>query len=53
MKNEVLEELWESKDKIAKENHYDVELLAKKLRENQKEKKHEGIDLSNREIYLT
>jgi len=49
MKNEILEELWESKDKIAKENNYDVELLAKKLRDNQKEKKHKGIDLSQKE----
>jgi len=47
--NEILKELWDTKDKIAADCNYDVELLAKKLRESQKEKKHKGIDLSHRE----
>ena len=47
MKNDVLEELWESKDTIAEENNYDIDLLAKKLIEKQKKKKHKGIDLSH------
>lgn len=48
MKNEILEELWEVKDKIAEENKYDLDLLSKKLIENQKEKKHKVIDLSHK-----
>ena len=36
MKNEILEELWKTKDQIAKEYGYDVGKLVKALRQKEK-----------------
>ena len=46
MENEVLEELWKSKDEVAESHGYDIEKLAKALREKQKLESAEIVDLS-------
>ena len=46
MENEILKELWDVKDSIAKENNFDIDQLAKKLKEKQEKNKHKSIDLS-------
>jgi len=52
MKNEILEELWNIKDQVAKESNYDIEQLAKSLRIKEKEEKANVVDLtSNKQIH--
>ena len=46
MENEILDELWKTKDSIAKENNFDIDKLAKRLKENQDKYKHESSDFS-------
>ena len=46
MKNEILKELWKTKDQIAKEHGYDIEKLAKELRQKEKEEANKVVDLS-------
>ena len=46
MRNEVLEELWQSKDAVAKEYGYDIDRLVSGLREKEKSEKVRVIDLS-------
>jgi predicted AlkP superfamily phosphohydrolase/phosphomutase len=36
MKNEILEELWKSKDEVAKEYRYNIDKLVKELRKKEK-----------------
>ena len=47
MENEILKELWDVKDSIAKENNFDIDQLAKILKEKQENNKHQSIDLSD------
>ena len=49
MENEILEELWNVKDSIAEENNFDIDKLAKKLKEEQENNKHKSTDLSQQE----
>ncbi|MBU1613686.1 hypothetical protein KJ693_00055 [bacterium] len=46
MRNEILEELWQSKDAVAKEYGYDIDRLVKGLREKEESEKVRVIDLS-------
>ncbi len=46
MKNEILEELWNIKDQVAKESNYDIEKLAKNLRIKEKEGNATVVDLT-------
>ena len=46
MKNEVLEELWQSKDAVAKEYGYDIDKLVRGLRKKEESEKARVIDLS-------
>ena len=47
MKNEILEELWRIKDQVAREYEYDIDKLAKRLRDKEKEAKAPVVDLSS------
>ncbi len=46
MKDEILEELWKSKDKIAKEHNHNMDKLVTSLRKNEKKRKIKVINLS-------
>ena len=46
MKNEILEELWKTKDEIAKAHGYEIGKLVRALRQKEKEEKAEIVDLS-------
>ncbi len=46
MKDEILEELWKSKDEIAEEHGYNMDKLVNTLREMEKERGIEIVDLS-------
>ncbi|MBF0410665.1 MAG: hypothetical protein HQM10_25195 [Candidatus Riflebacteria bacterium] len=46
MKNEILEELWSSKDEIAKQYNYCIEALAEALRKEEIISKVETVDLT-------
>lgn len=46
MKNEVLEEIWNIKNQIGKENGYDINRLIGKLRRNQKNSTTRVVNLS-------
>lgn len=46
MKDEILEELWKSKDEVAKEYGYDIDRLVKELREKEKKETAPIIDLA-------
>jgi hypothetical protein len=41
MKDPIIQELWKIKDKIAKDNAYNIDKLAKSLKE--KERKRKGV----------
>lgn len=45
MRNEILEELWQSKDAVAKEYGYDIDKLVRGLREKEESDKARVIDL--------
>lgn len=45
MKNEILEELWQTKDAVAKEYGYDIDSLVKGLRKKEVSEKARVIDL--------
>ncbi len=52
MKNEILEELWNIKDQVARESNYDIDKLAKSLRIKEKGGKTTVVDLtSNKQIH--
>ena len=53
MENEVLEELWKSKDEIAESYGYDIEKLSRGLREKQKLESAEIVDLSIKRVRET
>lgn len=48
MKNEILEELWVSKDEVSLQYNNDIETIVKKLVEKEKKEK-VVIDLSHKE----
>ncbi len=48
IKNELLEELWEIKDEIGKENKYDFSKLIIQLRKNQNKRKIKVVDFSKK-----
>ncbi len=50
MKNEILEELWQAKDAVAKEYGYDIDNLVKGLREKEKFEKNRVINLNTKHI---
>ncbi len=47
MKNEILEELWKSKDEVAKEYMYNIDKLVEALRKKEKGGKATIIDLTS------
>ena len=47
MKNEILEELWKSKDEVAKEYMYNIDKLVEALRKKEKGVKAIIIDLTS------
>jgi len=49
MRNEILEELWKSKDEIAAENENDIKSLIKKLKEGEERDKNRIVDFSSPE----
>lgn len=46
MKNEILEELWKSKDEIAKEYGYNIDMLTNALRKKEEGVKATVVDLT-------
>ncbi|MGR3218895.1 MAG: hypothetical protein ACUZ8H_03635 [Candidatus Anammoxibacter sp.] len=48
MKNEILEELWKIKDRVANEYNHDIEKLAKGLRVKEREGKATVVDLTSK-----
>ena len=46
MKDEIIEELWQVKDQLARESEYDVRVLCQKLREQQASSHEQIIDRS-------
>ncbi|MEW5768069.1 MAG: hypothetical protein AB1797_10695 [bacterium] len=47
MKNEILEELWKSKDEIAQEYRYNIDNLVEELRKKEKDVKAIVVDLTS------
>jgi len=46
MKNEILEELWKSKDEIAQEYKYNIDKLVEELRKKEKDVKATVVDFT-------
>lgn len=46
MKNEILEELWKSKDEIAQEYKYNIDKLVEELRKKEKDAKAIVVDFT-------
>jgi hypothetical protein len=46
VENEILGELWKIKDEIASENNFDIDAIAAKLREKERNEKQKVINLS-------
>ena len=47
MKNEILEELWKSKDEIAQEYKYNIDKLVEELRKKEKDVKATVVDFTS------
>ena len=45
MKDEVIDELWQVKDSIAKEHNYDVRLLSERIRHRERLADEQVVDL--------
>lgn len=50
MKDEIIAELWRIKDELARESNYDVHVLCRNLREQQK---NSGAEIIDRSVHLT
>jgi hypothetical protein len=50
MKDEVIEQLWQVKDDIARECGHDLNKLADLLRKRQNQRKHKTVDYTNRRV---
>ncbi len=48
MKDEIIEELWKAKDKLAAQHNYDVRRLAKHLKAKEQSSGHAILDLRAR-----
>ena len=46
MKDEIIEELWQIKDELAREAKYDVHVLCQRLREQQADSRERVVDRS-------
>ena len=46
MKDEIIEELWQIKDELARKANYDVHVLCRKLREQQAASRERVVDRS-------
>ncbi len=49
MKDEIIKEVWKAKDEIAQECGHDLHQLAALLRKRQQQRKHEPVNLTNRQ----
>ena len=50
MRDEIIEELWQVKDELAREANYDVHVLCQRLRERQAHSSAQVVDRSAREM---
>jgi hypothetical protein len=48
MKNEILEEIWKIKDKIAEEHNFNIDSIAKNLIEKQKKHRKNIVNYSKK-----
>ena len=49
MRDEIIEELWQVKDELAREANYDLHVLCQRLREKQARSPAQVVDRSTRE----